>query len=232
MKNVLAAGLFMSVAAMASPASAATYFGYTANPASAVNGPAKAANTDFLAALTRYSVEDFESIALNTAAPLALTFEGSFGPVAASYTGDGSIRSKYNGAYPTSGTHDILTFGSGTLNFATPTTAFGLYVTDASDFRNPLFLDVITGTGTLTTYVVSDGTQAPNGSLRFFGLTSAEAISSITFRGPGRWDSFGYDDMIVGTAAVPEPSTWAMMILGVGAVGGALRGRKRALLTA
>ncbi len=32
------------------------------------------------------------------------------------------------------------------------------------------------------------------------------------------------------TASVPEPSTWAMMLIGMGAVGGALRAKRRRAL--
>ena len=40
-------------------------------------------------------------------------------------------------------------------------------------------------------------------------------------------DDFTYDDALV--AGVPEPGTWAMLILGLGAAGGALRRRRRAM---
>lgn len=232
MKRVLLSVLMACAVGAASSASAATFVGYSPYPSSGVNGPAKAASDAFRASLARYSVEDFESLALNSAAPLPLTFEGSYGSIAASYTGDGMIRTRHNGAYPTSGTRDILTYGSGTLTFAQPVGAFGLYVTDASDYRYPLYLDVYTGTGSPTTYVVSDGTSAPNGTLRFFGVTSPVAITSIAFRGPGQWDSFGYDDMVVGSMGVPEPATWALMMLGFGAIAGALRRRRPAPQTA
>lgn len=55
---------------------------------------------------------------------------------------------------------------------------------------------------------------------------SAIANSTITFSALGNSDSFGgyIDD--VALAAVPEPSTWAAMILGIGAVGGTLRRRQ------
>jgi hypothetical protein len=39
-------------------------------------------------------------------------------------------------------------------------------------------------------------------------------------------DGFGYDDFSF--VAVPEPSTWAMMLLGFGMVGVAVRRRKAA----
>ena len=40
-------------------------------------------------------------------------------------------------------------------------------------------------------------------------------------------DDFTYDDAVAG--AIPEPGTWAMLIVGLGAVGGALRRRRRGL---
>lgn len=39
-------------------------------------------------------------------------------------------------------------------------------------------------------------------------------------------------DAFAPTGAVPEPATWALMILGFGAAGAALRGRRRALTLA
>lgn len=41
-------------------------------------------------------------------------------------------------------------------------------------------------------------------------------------------DDFTYDDALIG--AIPEPGTWALLIIGMGAVGGALRRRRRATL--
>jgi hypothetical protein len=68
----------------------------------------------------------------------------------------------------------------------------------------------------------------------FFGLTSDRLISSISFGPDGgitQNGSFGIDNLTIGDmaamGAVPEPATWAFMIFGFGAIGGALRrGRK------
>lgn len=55
---------------------------------------------------------------------------------------------------------------------------------------------------------------------------TATAGSTLTFAATGTSDSLGgYVDNI-GLSAVPEPSTWALMILGFGAVGGAMRRRR------
>lgn len=61
-----------------------------------------------------------------------------------------------------------------------------------------------------------------HGILRFAG-----PITSLTFT-----DSTNefWHGIQVGVTAVPEPSTWAMLILGFGAVGGAMRQRRRASL--
>jgi len=57
----------------------------------------------------------------------------------------------------------------------------------------------------------------------FYGPFQAAAGSTLTFRAIGTSDGLGgYVDNI-SLAVVPEPSAWALMILGFGMVGGALR---------
>ena len=61
-------------------------------------------------------------------------------------------------------------------------------------------------------------------SVSFF----ANAGDTLTFSAAGTSDSLGgYLDNI-SLSAVPEPGTWAMMIFGFGAVGGAMRSRRKA----
>lgn len=63
------------------------------------------------------------------------------------------------------------------------------------------------------------------------GSFFAAAGSTLTFRAAGTSDSFGgYVDNIT-LAAVPEPAAWAMMIMGFGLIGGALRSRKTNVAT-
>ncbi|WP_422344499.1 PEPxxWA-CTERM sorting domain-containing protein [Parasphingorhabdus sp.] len=72
---------------------------------------------------------------------------------------------------------------------------------------------------------------SPISRLDFFGLTSDLLISSIAFGPDGETSSsgsFGIDNLTIGNmGAVPEPATWAFMIFGFGAVGGALRSNRR-----
>jgi hypothetical protein len=76
----------------------------------------------------------------------------------------------------------------------------------ATDFRQVLFNGANTLTGTF-----SDGSIA---RVTFSGSTTANPAS------------FSFNSTPVGVAAaVPEPATWAMMILGMGAVGYAMRRR-------
>ena len=50
-------------------------------------------------------------------------------------------------------------------------------------------------------------------------------LTSFSFTGPLQIDDVTLDGMISG--AVPEPSTWAMLIVGMGLVGGTMRSRRR-----
>ncbi len=52
-------------------------------------------------------------------------------------------------------------------------------------------------------------------------------VTSVTFSGAS---SYGLDNLQL-SAGVPEPATWALMILGFGAVGGAMRRRNAAVKT-
>ncbi len=58
------------------------------------------------------------------------------------------------------------------------------------------------------------------------GNITVTGTQRLTFRANGNSDSLGgYIDNITLTAAVPEPSTWALFILGFGAIGATLRRR-------
>ncbi len=64
-------------------------------------------------------------------------------------------------------------------------------------------------------------------ALSFWGLTSTRQISSIAFGPNGELSasgSFGIDNLTVG--AIPEPTAWAMLVIGVGVVGAAGRSRR------
>lgn len=64
-------------------------------------------------------------------------------------------------------------------------------------------------------------------SVKTLAFTAQSANAVLSFSGAGMSDSYGgYVDNIRLTA-VPEPATWAMMILGFGAVGAVLRQRRR-----
>lgn len=79
-----------------------------------------------------------------------------------------------------------------------------------------------TGTGTFT--------------LKFSSAKSSVDLSDFYVRyqsvyGGGEWGGSAVGEVVTNTAAVPEPATWAMMIIGFGAIGSTLRSaRRRAVL--
>ncbi|WP_298669225.1 PEPxxWA-CTERM sorting domain-containing protein [uncultured Sphingomonas sp.] len=122
----------------------------------------------------------------------------------------------------------VLGGGNWTVNFA-PTSIFS-FVLGSLDTYNSLTLHFVGGGS--TTYVggqIINDLIFPSGdqiSGETNGVVSYNAgggplINGATFS--SRENSFEFDNL---ARAVPEPATWALMILGFGAIGGALRRRR------
>ena len=93
-------------------------------------------------------------------------------------------------------------------------------------------LDVFTNSGYSALVTFGDGgTQlyALNGGGSFWGITSTRQVSQIDFGPGGNAATSGYfqiDNLTIG--AVPEPQTWALLIVGFGMIGAASRHRRLA----
>lgn len=210
------------------------FFGENLNPGGGVSGAPVTARNAFLAGLSGgVGTEDFEGLATGGAAGTVLNFPGSTGGIQATLSGSGAgqiANSPGAGRYATSGSQFLQSVRSGfTITFSSEIAAFGFYGTDIGDFGGQLILTLTNGgTDTIT---VNNSTNAPNGSLLFFGfIDTANTYSSITFANTSGTDQFGFDDMTIGDAqqviiGVAEPTTLA--ILGLGLVGlGASRLRR------
>ena len=121
----------------------------------------------------------------------------------------------------------VLDSSTGTMSSATPFTFNGGYFTAA--WNNNMTLTIaglVNGVQTFTDSFIIDQTGPVQKTYNWSGLTS------VTFRSSGGVNAglFGggthvaIDNLSINaTPAVPEPATWAMMILGMGAVGFAMR---------
>ena len=101
-------------------------------------------------------------------------------------------------------------------------------------------LDAPTGTNndaftSAITFGFSDGTSHTlalgSGGAYQFGVLDGEGITSITFasagapaRGIGAFKQLKFGGLMA--SAVPEPGTWAMMLIGFGAIGASMRRRR------
>ena len=133
----------------------------------------------------------------------------------------GIFGSMFLAAGPTSGDTATLTFASGynyvSFLWGSPDTYNSLTVTSSLGA-------VQTFTAQGLGFAVTNGNQAFSQYVQFSTLGAGEYISSIAFSNVPSQDAFEVANFRVG--GVPETSTWAMMILGVGAAGGALRRRR------
>ncbi|WP_310389988.1 PEP-CTERM sorting domain-containing protein [Roseateles sp.] len=95
-----------------------------------------------------------------------------------------------------------------------PVTAVGgnFYATNISDVFQPVSITLTLSNGHVTTFMPT----SPDNSYR--GFTTALSITSLTLSAPGASLYVGMDNLTVG--AVPEPGTYAMMALGLAALGG------------
>ena len=107
-----------------------------------------------------------------------------------------------------------------TFAFDAPTNAFGFYTTGVQSFA-VAELTVTFNDG------VSQSFDLPvnvNGGASFFGFIDSEAFTSVTITSVSNGDGtdlWGIDNVSYNLAsgAVPEPSTWAMMLAGLAGLG-------------
>ena len=120
--------------------------------------------------------------------------------------------------------NEFLTFTTdvnGQLNILLGTTATD--ATNDTDFSN-VFL---TGTGILAPVSIAQILGDPNETRALNNFAVGAGTFTLNIQGtPGTQNgAFGGNVAFVSTSAVPEPTTWAMMLVGFGAVGYSMRKR-------
>lgn len=117
-----------------------------------------------------------------------------------------------------------------TVNFNAPVAVFS-FVFGTLDTYNTLRLFFNDGTSQLRTgaEIIGVANTAPNPSTyNFTGRVTYDTAGQSTITG-AQFGSTGFDAFEIDglAAAVPEPATWGMMIVGFGLAGAALRTRRR-----
>lgn len=99
---------------------------------------------------------------------------------------------------------------------------------------SPATTQVRIALGSLSQDETFDGGVITHPTLSFTPLVNetSAALSFTTLTAPDSVHGAVLDDIVLSTVGVPEPSAWALLLLGVGAVGGALRGRRSRKLIA
>jgi hypothetical protein len=136
----------------------------------------------------------------------------------------------FGGPWGTGGPHILCPYtatgtycsGSFQVAFANPVTDLQFYFTGDNTTAALSVEAFLNGSSLGTLAINGDGvtSTAQLVNLSKFGQISAIKVTGVLA------DGFGYDDFSF--VAVPEPSTWAMMLLGFGMVGVAVRRRKAA----
>lgn len=166
----------------------------------------------------------------------------SYAPTGYSWSGDAVVLDSSSGAgaapafsASTSDPGNFLSVEAGqteTLNFAAGIKDVAIYVGSLDSYNNLNF----TFTGPNVNYSGTDlgavsgadnGNQTAANTNGVFLFSFASPINSVTLS--SSQNSFEIASI---SAAVPEPMTWAMMIVGLTAVGGVLRSRKKVAVKA
>lgn len=177
--------------------------------------------------------------AATTGAKVTDTFENApaygFADYSSGYTGNGfrvvdkigqlyNADSLINSTIYDWGSGDVMLFGwnsTATFTFASAVTAFSI---DLMSIANSAVTMTVAG----NSFSRAVATNV-NPNRTFFGLTSDTGITGFTLTaagGYGEFDNLTLTSARAVSAAVPEPATWAMMLIGFGGIGVAMRRRK------
>jgi hypothetical protein len=122
-------------------------------------------------------------------------------------------------AITTNGNEDIV----GTLNIPATSLGFNIFLNDS-----PGTLAFFNG-DTLLATLLFDSPVDPGNNVAFAGIFSSDGVTSFRWTATnGQIVDTGIDNIYAGPVSdVPEPSTWAMMLLGFAAIGATLRRKHR-----
>jgi hypothetical protein len=204
------AGAAIALAALTTSASAAvSLVGSTAFDAAPAAGESMVWNFDAIHDTTHFSY-------------VGLTFPATVPGVAAEPAGDSSV---FGAAEP--GTNAIFSTNAG---FQLNSLSFYLGSLDSfntlSFLHNGTLITQFTG-NQLTVPNPANGDQSAGDTNRryFFSMAAADGVNQVVFSSTGA--GFEFDNIAAAISAVPEPQTWAMMILGFGLIGLMLRNGRR-----
>ena len=160
----------------------------------------------------------------------ALGFGLSLSGGAAVYDGSDGLISGIAAPPPGTTTNYLAVLGGGKAILTTPDiTTLSLYMGSPDDYNQIRFNYVGGG------YDILNGVQLANGAVggdqsvgrRMNYYFNGARVSSVEFT--SSQNSFEFDNIAAG---VPEPATWAMMIIGFGLAGSAVRSNRRKMAAA
>lgn len=202
----------------------------------------------FLTAAGTTQTETFSSAPVGAFTTTAGTFNANFDGFSVTGRNNGNYVGIATGAVSSSGPNtpipgvfvgqNFLSFAnqtggivSMTINLNQATTAFGFdwFNTDLTD---SYAVNIPGGTVFNSPPFTLAGSSATQG---FFGLVSSTPFTSVVItnnRTGGYLSDMGLDNFVTNgfgsvVGSVPEPSTWAMMLIGFGAIGASMRRKRR-----
>jgi hypothetical protein len=176
-------------------------------------------------------VWDFDSVFNPNFSYTGQTYSGPVANIAAPPAGDTTT---YGAAEPASYALPFADAEFSVVNPGTQLTSLSFYLGSLDDYNTISFysgavlIDSFTGTElTSVLPAVPDGNQSAGDTNRryFFTFGAADNVNRVVFA--SSTPAFEFDDIAAAVSGVPEPSTWAMMILGFGFVGFMLRNGRR-----